>query len=95
MIKRIVRLSIDEKKADEFVSNFNKHKEAIKKFDGCEHLELWQDHDQQNVFVTYSHWTRPEDLEAYRKSDFFADVWSTTKTFFNGKPLAWSHVRVS
>jgi len=95
MIKRIVRLSIEEDKADEFVDNFNRNKDAIQNFEGCEHLELWRDENQQNVFVTYSHWKSPEDLEAYRKSDLFGGIWTTTKSFFCAKPMAWSHVRIS
>ncbi|MFT5673230.1 MAG: hypothetical protein ACI9JT_001876, partial [Polaribacter sp.] len=30
------------------------------------------------------------DLENYRNTDLFKDVWAKTKVFFNDKPLAWS-----
>jgi len=42
------------------------------------------------VFFTYSYWKTEEDLENFRKSDLFKNVWSKTKPFFNAKPEAWS-----
>ena len=95
MIKRIVRLSIADNKIDDFITNFNKHKTEIRDFNGCEHLELWQDGMDKNVFVTYSIWTSEKDLEKYRNSDLFKGIWKVTKTYFKDKPLAWSHNQIS
>ncbi len=95
MIKRIVRLTIDESKVDDFIANFNKHKKDIRSFEGCEHLELWQDAHQKNIFVTYSNWSKEDDLNNYRNSDLFKGIWKVTKTYFCDKPIAWSHNQIS
>ena len=34
--------------------------------------------------------TKEEDLENYRHSELFQNIWAETKVFFNDKPLAWS-----
>ena len=53
-------------------------------------LELYQDKTNLEIFFTYSHWEKEQNLEDYRNSDLFKNVWATTKTFFNDKPEAWS-----
>jgi quinol monooxygenase YgiN len=57
-------------------------------------LELWQDHNQKNIFVTYSHWESEEALNQYRDSQLFKSVWSFTKTLFSEKPQAWSTKKI-
>ncbi len=83
-------MSIIEDKIEEFLSNFNQNKNKIRNFKGCQFLELYQDKNDDNIFFTYSYWNLEEDLENYRKSDFFQNVWSKTKILFNEKPQAWS-----
>ena len=90
MIIRIVKMSFIEIHVDEFLVNFNLKKEKILNFKGCKLLELYKDKQDSNVFFTYSYWKTEEDLENYRKSDLFKNVWSKTKPFFNAKPEAWS-----
>ena len=90
MFIRIVKMSIDKDKIEEFLSNFHQNKEEIRNFQGCQFLELYQDKNEDNIFFTYSYWNTEEDLENYRKSDFFQNVWSKTKILFNKKPQAWS-----
>ena len=41
-------------------------------------------------FFTYSLWKNERFLEAYRHSKEFNEIWNETKTFFSGKPEAWS-----
>lgn len=83
-------MSIDKDKIEEFLSNFHQNKEKIRNFQGCQFLELYQDKNDDNIFFTYSYWNTEEDLENYRKSDFFQNVWSKTRILFNEKPQAWS-----
>ena len=83
-------MSIIEDKIEEFLSNFNQNKNKIRNFKGCQFLELYQDKNDDNIFFTYSYWNLEEDLENYRKSDFFQNVWSKTKILFNETPQAWS-----
>ncbi len=90
MFVRIVKMSFDEKHIDTFLSNFHAKKEYIRNFEGCQFLELYRDKNNTNVFFTYSYWQSEDDLENYRHSDLFIDVWSKTKPLFNAKPEAWS-----
>lgn len=90
MIKRIVRMSFHSEKVEEFLSVFNANKDLIGNFNGCSHLELWNDIDHPSVFFTYSYWESEEFLEKYRQSELFNSVWSKTKILFNEKPQAWS-----
>ena len=90
MFVRIVKMSFEPSKIEEFLAYFETKKHAIRNFDGCEFLELYRDKEQTNIFFTYSYWREASDLENYRNSDLFKRVWATTKQSFNGKPEAWS-----
>ena len=90
MFVRIVKMSFDENKIEEFLSNFHQVKEKIRAFEGCEFLELYQDKNHKNIYFTYSYWQSEKDLENYRNSDLFKTVWVKTKALFNDKPEAWS-----
>lgn len=94
MIIRIVRLTFDPAKTEDFLKIFNEYKINIRDFHGCTHLELHRDADQRNIFATNSYWEGPEDLESYLKSELFKEIWSKTKILFSGKPVAFSHERV-
>lgn len=90
MIIRWVKLRFRESEVPSFLENFEEIKTTIRSFSGCEFLELLQATDDPCIFFTHSHWQSTEDLENYRNSDFFKEVWTTTKTKFAGKPEAWS-----
>jgi len=90
MIKRIVRMSFQPEKVDEFKGIFSKNWKLIAGFEGCSHVELLQDQSHFNVFFTYSIWENEEFLNKYRDSELFNKVWSSTKVLFNDKPQAWT-----
>ncbi|MFN4082272.1 MAG: putative quinol monooxygenase [Bacteroidia bacterium] len=90
MINRIVRLSFDKTKVNEFVDLFNSTKMQIASFEGCKSLTLLKDFNEPNVFYTYSVWDSEEHLNKYRYSDFFKETWSKTKALFNAKPQVFS-----
>lgn len=90
MFVRIVKMSFDKDLIDKFLIVFSLHKESIRNFPGCRFLELYQDKDNPSIFFTYSYWNDEADLENYRTSELFKNVWSKTKTLFNDKPQAWS-----
>lgn len=91
MLTRIVRMTFKPSEVDNFLSLFNSQKEKIRAFPGCNHLELWRDMNHENVFSTYSHWDTDKDLQNYRNSELFAEVWANTKVLFAAKPVAHSH----
>ena len=90
MFVRIVKMSFQPEKIEEFLNNFNTKKEFIRNSPGCRLLELYRDKTHPNIFFTYSYWDTEQDLENYRNSDLFKGVWAQTKVLFNDKPLAWS-----
>jgi heme-degrading monooxygenase HmoA len=90
MLVRIVKLTFQEDKIADFLNNFNEIKHQIRRFEGNEFLELYQDKQDTRVFFTYSYWKDETALEEYRKSALFSEVWGFTKTLFADKPEAWS-----
>ncbi len=91
-ILRIVRLSFDEDKINEFIEIFESTKTQIRSFEGCTHLELMKDLHHNNVYYTYSKWISDDALEAYRNSSLFKETWSKTKLLFNARASAYSLV---
>ncbi len=90
MITRIVKLTIDPNKVDEFKRLFVENKALIASFEGCMHLEILHDVEQPHVYFTYSKWQNVEAIEKYRQSELFNGIWSQVKPLFIGKPEAWS-----
>ena len=90
MFVRIVKMSFQPEKIEEFLNNFNSKKEFIRNSPGCRLLELYRDKTNPNIFFTYSYWDTEQDLENYRNSELFKGVWAQTKVLFNDKPFAWS-----
>lgn len=73
-----------------FKALFDSKKDLIAAVEGCTHVELLQDVDNETIFFTFSLWDDPKYLEAYRNSELFKDVWTKTKILFDAKPEAWS-----
>jgi len=94
MIIRIVRMTFQEEKVDDFLEIFNSSKNKIRHFEGCLHLELLKDANQPNVFMTYSYWESENHLNQYRDSELFQKTWAATKALFKEKPIAFSSERV-
>ena len=90
MLVRIVKMSFDPEKISDFLDMFDTKKEIIRNQSGCRFLELYREQKESNIFFTYSYWDSADDLENYRNSELFKNVWAETKTMFNGKPEAWS-----
>lgn len=90
MFVRIVKMSFEPSKVEDFLTYFDGKKHLIRNFPGCEFLELYRDKQKTNQFFTYSYWKNESDLENYRNSDLFKSVWAKTKQGFNAKPEAWS-----
>ena len=90
MIVRVVKMVFKEEEIPAFEALFQERKHLIRNFEGCTHLELWQDKANRSQFFTYSHWDTEEHLNAYRGSSFFDDTWTLTKQKFAAKPEAWT-----
>lgn len=53
-------------------------------------MKLLRDKNNPQVVFTYSEWEKEEDLEKYRKSALFGEVWPTVKQWFDKKAEAIS-----
>ena len=90
MIVRIVKMTFEMSNVGDFQLMFEDKKEYIRGFEGCRRLELMRDTSDLNVFFTYSFWNEAKDLENYRNSELFREIWKYTKSLFSEKPEAWS-----
>lgn len=90
MIIRIVKMTFQPEKVNEFLEIFNESKQLIRNMPGCSHLELLNDTNSPNIFFTYSYWNSENDLNNYRNSEIFSKVWKSTKALFIAKAEAWS-----
>lgn len=90
MIIRIVRMTFQEDKIEDFLKVFNNSKQYIRAFVGCQHLELLRDKNTPNILMTYSYWNSEDDLNTYRDSELFKTTWAATKVLFADKPVAFS-----
>jgi len=84
-------MTFDPQKVNEFKVIFETYKSAIRHSEGCIHLELLEGiNDKSNVLFTFSRWNSEEDLNTYRHSSTFKEVWPLTKALFISKAEAWS-----
>ena len=90
MFVRIVKMSFKTEMVDTFLNNFKSHKLKVKASKGCMLLELYRDKNDPSLFFTYSYWQSEKDLENYRNSLIFKEIWAKTKILFDQKPEVWS-----
>lgn len=95
MLVRIVKMQFRQEEVPAFMRLFEESKATIVAFDGCMHLELWQDSHNPTIFFTHSRWQSAEHLDHYRRSAFFKSTWAATKALFSAPPAAWSVALVS
>ncbi len=53
-------------------------------------IELFKEKSNPRVLFTYSIWEDEANLENYRASVYFRDIWSRPKILFSAKAEAWS-----
>ncbi len=94
MIVRIVKMTFKPESCDDFLALFRHYKERIRAAEGCCYLELLRMTEGGNVFFTYSYWSYEADLEKYRQSAIFSEVWPKTKALFESPAEAWTTERV-
>ena len=90
MLVRIVHMKFEADKIEAFLDNFDGIKSKIRSFHGCQKLELYRDQNDPTRFFTYSYWDSEQDLNAYRSSPMFEEVWKKTKSMFSERAQAWS-----
>ena len=77
MVTRIVKMTFRTEETERFIDIFEKYREHIRNAQGCLGLQLLRDIDNPSVFFTYSVWEQESNLELYRKSETFGQVWNS------------------
>ena len=95
MIHRIVKMNFKSEFSDEFNEYIPSIVNKIASFEGCSKVEILRDLKNENIFFTCSYWNNESDLENYRCSELFKDVWAKTKQMFAEKAQAWSTIIVT
>ena len=90
MIIRIVRMHFAATNIPIFLEIFDQHKEVIRHFPGCHHLQLLKDARDPLCYTTLSHWDELESLDNYRNSELFSSVWNRVKPLFSKRTEAFS-----
>ncbi len=90
MITRLVKMTFKEAHVEDFRNYFPDIVDRIRNREGCQHVELMHDIKDRRIFFTYSKWDSEENLNAYRNSELFGQVWPKVKKWFDDKPEAWS-----
>lgn len=83
-------MEINDHDVDKFKSMIQSIQDKIKAFDGCYSVNILCDKNQKNRFFSYSTWESEEDLNNYRKSEFFTEIWSDVKKMFIKDAQAWT-----
>ncbi len=90
MIRRIVKMSFQLNRLEDFFTLFEKNKSLIKSQEGCFELKLLKDQLESGIVFTSSLWSDEVSLNNYRKSEVFKRIWPETKKLFKDRPEAWS-----
>jgi len=85
---RIVKLTLKTEHIDDFINHFETVKHKINAFPGCLGMKMLRDRKDPKIIFTYSKWKEEEDLENYRKSELFGEVWPVVKRWFDAKAEA-------
>ena len=90
MIIRMVKMTIEDSRCEDFKDFTDSIADTIRGFEGCTHLKILQEINRHNIYFSYSIWETEEDLNNYRNSEFFKKTWSKAKELFCAPPEAWS-----
>lgn len=90
-ILRMVRMTFRADAVADFVARFPTIQPRVQAAPGCEAVVLLQDADNPCVVSTMSIWASVADLNAYRASALFGEVWPQTKSGFAAPPRAESY----
>lgn len=90
MIYRIVKLTFKEEEITRFFTIFDSKKNVIADAKGCVSMSILQDPSDPKLVFTFSTWESICDLETYRLSSEFKELWSAIKPLFLLPAEAWS-----
>jgi|GEM_PF-318193 heme-degrading monooxygenase HmoA len=86
---RWVQLTVDPAQHAVFLHLFKTYQSRIQNFPGCRSVELLEG-SETGQFFTLSRWSAESDLENYRTSPLFAEIWPPVKATFSAPARAWT-----
>lgn len=86
---RWVQLTVDPAQHAVFLHLFKTYQSQIQNFPGCRSVELLEG-PEKGQFFTLSRWSAESDLENYRTSPLFAEIWPPVKATFSAPARAWT-----
>jgi len=86
---RWVQLTVDPAQHAVFLHLFKNYQKHIQNFPGCRSVELLEG-SETGQFFTLSRWSAESDLENYRTSPLFAEIWPPVKATFSAPARAWT-----
>ncbi|MFD1553532.1 antibiotic biosynthesis monooxygenase [Putridiphycobacter roseus] len=89
-ITRIVKMSFKPEHAAAFEAYFLTIKSKVAGQPGCRGVKLLKEKGETGVFFTYSQWDSEVDLNNYRHTETFGQIWPTVKNWFADKAGAWT-----
>lgn len=90
MIYRIVKLHFQTDKVESFLTLFDQVVAKVNNQNGCVEMYMTQDVKNPEIFITHSKWESIDDLNNYRNSELFQNIWPKIKPWFEKKAEAWS-----
>lgn len=90
LIQRIVKMTFKAEHCKDFEEYFETIKDRVGKQPGCRGVKLLKDISRNGVYFTYSVWDSQEDLDRYRHTELFGQVWPKVKAWFGARAEAWS-----
>ena len=95
MITRIVRLTVKDDASKEAFRNIYQRRNPFKNgVKGCKAVNIMRDVMHKNIYYTVSQWDSVDDLEAYRKSDYFKETWPMVKAQLSQRAEAFSMTEI-
>jgi len=89
-ITRIVKMTFKPEHINDFAKYYNSIKSKVAGQPGCNSVKLLKEIGETGVFFTYSNWDSVDDLNNYRATEAFGEIWPTVKNWFSAKAEAWS-----
>ena len=89
MITRIVKLHFHANFCSEFENNFSEFKKVVSSFEGCKSVKLLKS-NSIGIYFTISQWEQESNLDQYRTSETFKEIWNTLKPYFVERAEAWT-----
>ena len=90
MIVRVVELKFEKENLPLALQKLELIAPKVRAMNGCSYLEISSGVKQTGMILTYSHWSSPEALNAYRSSETFIHFWQDIKKLFAEPARAWS-----